>query len=100
MARVLVTGASGFVGRHLLPALVAAGFDVVAKKEPVLHETYQLNRADTRGEVSFVTDVFELSGRTSNVEVKTYSPVNNHWIYVNYALINHETFASMNAARL
>ena len=30
MARILVTSASGFVGRHLLPALVAAGFDVVA----------------------------------------------------------------------
>jgi nucleoside-diphosphate-sugar epimerase len=30
MARVLVTGASGFVGRHLLATLVAAGFDVVA----------------------------------------------------------------------
>ncbi len=30
MARILVTGASGFVGRHLLPALVADGFDVVA----------------------------------------------------------------------
>jgi nucleoside-diphosphate-sugar epimerase len=28
--RVLVTGASGFVGRHLLPALVANGFDVIA----------------------------------------------------------------------
>lgn len=30
MARVLLTGASGFVGRHLAPALVAGGFDVVA----------------------------------------------------------------------
>ncbi len=28
--KVLVTGASGFVGRHLTPALVAAGHDVVA----------------------------------------------------------------------
>ena len=30
MARIFVTGASGFVGGHLLPALAAAGFDVVA----------------------------------------------------------------------
>ncbi len=71
--------------------LLMVGFDIISLREPVLHQTYQLNRADTRGEVSFVTDVFELKGRTSNVEVKTYSPVHNHWIYVNYALINHDT---------
>jgi hypothetical protein len=80
-----------FTGFAIVLLVLMMGFEIVAKKEPVLHETYQLNRADTRGEVSFVTDVFELKGRTSNVEVKTYSPVNNHWIYVNYALINHQT---------
>lgn len=68
-----------------------AGFDMLAKKEPVFHETYQLNRAAAVGEPSFVTDVFELTGRTSNVELKTYAPVNNHWIYLNYALINQDT---------
>ena len=73
-----------------LLALMAA-FDILAKKEPVLHETYQLNRADARGESSFVTDVFELTGRTSNVEVRTYAPISNHWIYLNYALINQDT---------
>src|SRR4051794_12940479 len=30
MKRVLVTGASGFIGRHCLPALSARGFDVHA----------------------------------------------------------------------
>ena len=80
-----------FAGFAVFLVALMVGFDVISKKDPVLHETYQLNRADTRGEVSFVTDVFELTGRTSNVEVKTYSPVNNHWIYVNYALINHDT---------
>jgi hypothetical protein len=71
--------------------VLMAGFDLLAKKDPVLHETYQFNRADAKGEPSFVTDVFELTGRTSNVQVKTFSPVNNRWIYLNYALINQDT---------
>src|SRR5713101_6965777 len=68
-----------------------AVFDMRAKKEPVLHETYQYNRADSKGESSFVTDVFELTGHPSTVEVKTFAPVSNHWIYLNYALINQDT---------
>ena len=68
-----------------------AGFDMSAKKEPVLHQTYQYNRAESKGEASFVTDVFELTGHTSTVEVKTFAPVRNHWIYLNYALINQDT---------
>jgi hypothetical protein len=73
-----------------LLALMAA-FDMRAKKEPVFHETYQYNRTESRDEHSFVTDVFELTGRLSTVEVKTYAPVSNHWIYLNYALINQDT---------
>ena len=30
MARIFLTGGSGFVGSHVLPALLAAGHDVVA----------------------------------------------------------------------
>jgi hypothetical protein len=43
------------------------------------------------GESSFVTDVFELKGRPSTVEVKTWAPVSNEWLYLNYALINQDT---------
>src|SRR5229473_123728 len=68
-----------------------AVFDMRAKKEPVLHETYQYNRADSKGESSFVTDVFELTGHPSTVEVKTFAPLSNHWMYLNYALINQDT---------
>jgi hypothetical protein len=68
-----------------------AGMDMRAKKEPILHETYEYNRAEAKGESSFVTDVFELTGHTSTVEVKTYAPVSNQWIYLNYALINQDT---------
>ncbi len=73
-----------------LLALMAV-FDMRAKKQPVLHETYQYNRVDSKNEASFVTDIFELTGHTSTVEVKTYAPVSNHWIYLNYALINQDS---------
>ncbi len=73
-----------------LLALVAV-FDMRAKKEPILHETYQYNRAESKSEPSFVSDEFALGGGTSTVEVKTYAPVDNHWIYLNYALINQDT---------
>jgi len=73
-----------------LLALMAA-FDMRAKKEPVLQQTYQFNRADAKSETSFVSDEFVLGGGTSTVEVKTSAPVDNHWIYLNYALINQDT---------
>ena len=68
-----------------------AAFDMRAKKEPVLQQTYQYNRADAKSESSFVSDEFALGGDTSTVEVKTSAPVDNHWIYLNYALINLDT---------
>src|SRR5712692_8854183 len=71
--------------------VLIAAFDMRAKKEPVLQETYQYNRADAKSEASFVTDVFELGGGISTVQVRTSSPVDNHWIYLNYALINQDT---------
>jgi uncharacterized protein DUF4178 len=65
--------------------------DMVASKEPVFTSAYQLNPGTPKGEASFVTDVFELKGRTSNVEIKTSTNVSNSWIYLNYALISQDT---------
>ena len=44
-----------------------------------------------RGETSFVTPVFELKGRTSNVEVSVETNLQNDWAYLNFALINEQT---------
>ena len=71
--------------------VLMAVFDMRAKKEPVFHETFHWERANVTGEPSLVTDVFELKGRPSTVEVKTWAPVSNEWIYLNYALINQDT---------
>ena len=74
-----------------LLVLLMTGFDMFSKKEVVFDQTYTFNRGVAKGEQSFVTDVFELGGRTSSVEIKTSAPVDNHWIYLNYALINQDT---------
>jgi hypothetical protein len=71
--------------------LLMIGFDLHAKKEPVFSASYQLNPGQPVGEASFVTDTFDLGGRTSTVEVKTSADVQNNWIYLNYALINQDT---------
>jgi hypothetical protein len=80
-----------FVALTVFLLALMAGFDMLAKKEPVFNQTFTYHRTEAKGEPSFVTDVFELGGRTSNVEVKTSAPVSNHWIYLNYALINQDT---------
>ena len=38
-----------------------------------------------------MTNDFELKGHTSNVEVETSTDLDNHWLYLNYALINEDT---------
>ena len=38
-----------------------------------------------------MTDVFQLKGHTSDLELTTTADVNNNWIYLNYALINQDT---------
>jgi hypothetical protein len=40
---------------------------------------------------AFVTEPFELSGRTSNVDISLDSNLSNNWMLVNLALINEET---------
>jgi len=65
--------------------------DMVASKDQVFTASYRLAPGPAKGEPSFVTDVFELRGRDSNVEVKTSANVSNSWIYLNYALISQDT---------
>src|SRR6516165_8325173 len=73
----------------LLVALAVVVY-ATARDEPVFEDSYSYNTSGG-GEGSFVTDVFELKGHTSNVELTTSADVNNNWIYLNYALINEET---------
>jgi hypothetical protein len=82
---------SAFAAFAVLLLLLMGGFDMLSNKQPIFDQTFHFGRVEAQGEPSFVTDVFELGGRTSNVEVKTSAPVENHWVYLNYALINQDT---------
>ncbi|MBS1875851.1 MAG: DUF4178 domain-containing protein [Acidobacteria bacterium] len=69
--------------------VMALFFYVTDRHETVLKETRQFVQSST-GEASYVTPPFELKGRTSNVQVRTETDVDNHWVYFNYALINSD----------
>jgi hypothetical protein len=66
------------------------GINMLARNEEAFEQTFEFN-TNAHGEPSFVTDPFELKGRTSDVELTTSAQVNNDWIYLNYALINQDT---------
>src|SRR5260370_458287 len=70
---------------------VIAVFCMWCQKEAGRSQNSQYNRADAKAEPSIVSDEFALGGGTSTVEVKTLAPIDNHWIYLNYALINQDT---------
>ncbi|MDX1981780.1 MAG: DUF4178 domain-containing protein [Bryobacteraceae bacterium] len=53
----------------------------------------------TAVENSFVTEVFDLPGRTSNVEVIIDTDLNNDWTFFNLALINSDTGKAIDFSR-
>ena len=82
---------AAFLAFAILLLVLMAGFDMSSTKGAAFESSYHLNAGEPKGEASFVTDVFNLEGRTSNVEVTTTASVDNSWIYLNYALINQDT---------
>ncbi len=62
----------------------------VDRNEQVFERTYSYSpRAG--GEPSIVTDMFDLNGRQSAVEVKLRTDLSNNWAYFRLALINADT---------
>jgi len=82
---------AAFAGFVFFLLLLLVAFDLASQKDIALNASYTLKPGEPKGEASFVTDVFELKGRTSDVELTTSTNVNNAWIYLNYALINQDT---------
>jgi hypothetical protein len=70
--------------------VLMALFYAIARDENVFESSYSFDTTAT-GDASFVTDVFELKGHTSDVELTTSAEIDNNWLYLNYALINQDT---------
>jgi hypothetical protein len=74
-----------------LGLLLLAGYFYITDR----HETvYQQSRTFVQSagtEASWVTPVFELKGRPSNVQIRTEADLSNHWLFFGYALINSDT---------
>jgi hypothetical protein len=62
----------------------------MAHNEQVFEQSFDFD-TNARTDASFVTDIFELKGHTSNVELTTQARVDNQWIYLNYALVDEDT---------
>jgi nucleoside-diphosphate-sugar epimerase len=107
MTRVLVTGASGFIGRHVLPALVASGADV--------HAASRAARPSNSGLTWHRADVLRpdsLTSLVSDVEPEVLlhlawfatppdywrSPANMRWAAASLELV--QTFVAAGGRRL
>ena len=73
-----------------LLVVLAIAFTALSRHEVVLREARSFSTADT-GEPSYVTDPFDLTGRTATVELTLNTNLNQDWAYFNFALINQET---------
>jgi hypothetical protein len=82
---------AAFLGFAIFLLLLMAGFDLLSNQGTAFESTYRLNAGEPKSEASFVTDVFDFEGRTSNVKITTTANFANSWIYLNYALINQDT---------
>lgn len=87
-----------FAGFALAIVVMMIAFDMTASKREIFNGYYKFD-SNARGDASFVTEEFELSGHSSNVEVNTCTDLNNRWMYLNYALINEETGQAFDFSR-
>jgi hypothetical protein len=71
-------------------AALAFFFAIRSQDKTVFEHAYTFTPG-TPGEASFVTDYFELTGKTSNVEVDINTNLENSWIYLNLTLINSDS---------
>jgi len=86
---------TGSLGRifQLFAAVIVLLFlvrQVTARRDLVFRQVYSVasHNADS---TAFVTPIFTLAGRTSNVRLTLETDLDNNWAYFNLALINEQT---------
>lgn len=70
--------------------VVLIGMSVLAANKEVFRKVYTF-RGGPAGEKAFVTEIFEIPGRTSAVDVEIATNLENNWAYFNLALVNEQT---------
>lgn len=78
-----------FAAITLALLLVCAVRLVTAAREPVFSQRYRF--APGSAEAAYVTPIFELEGRPTNVEVALDTNLSNNWTYFNLALIDADS---------
>jgi hypothetical protein len=72
---------------------------IVERQEEVFRSSYMAQPAVPGREASFVTQPFELKGRTCDVEVDIRTNAENNWVYLNLALIDMDTGQALDFGR-
>jgi len=77
-------------GRFLVAALAIQLLVIGLSRNKLVYQNDFEYRPST-GEKSFVTDVFDVPGRVSNLVVRSHADVANDWLYLSLALIEADT---------
>jgi hypothetical protein len=70
--------------------VISLWFSITARQETAYTANYSFSPRQ-KAEAAFVTPVFELKGRPSDVEITTRTDLDNNWVFLNFALINEGT---------
>jgi hypothetical protein len=75
----------------LLLIMIQLAWAVGHANKTVFSQRYSFTQRTGQSENSFVTDVFNVTGRISNLEVELSTDLNNNWAFFQLALINADT---------
>lgn len=77
--------------------LIQTGFLMFSDNRVVFHQNLEFNRA--AAEQAINTEVFEVSGRPSNLVVRNRTDLNNNWLYLDMNLVERDTGRSYQFGR-
>lgn len=81
----------------ILTAILTNAF--MGQKE-VFSRDFSFQPGTPTGQAAFVTPVFDMTGRTTNVEISTRTDLSSNWTYFNYSLINERTGQTFDTGRM